>query len=267
MDGWLNILSVISILGCGWLGIPLAERLIQMNHSVKGSTRSVSKRELLKQKGLLPFQVDLERPGDIQAFLSSEVLIVAIPSKDIGAFEHLLQQIERSSIRKVIFISSTSVYTLCNQVVHESDCLNEVSPLRLIEKKFLEVKSFDLSILRLAGLVGPGRHPGRFFAQGNLLRNPDACVNLIHLNDCLNVIVKVLKSQAWGEIFNVCSDDHPSKRAFYSRAARAYNGASIDCVETEVLKYKIISSEKIKKCLGIEFTESRLMQDSFFETC
>ena len=38
----------ISILGCGWLGLPLARQLIKLGYSVKGSTTSPEKIQILK---------------------------------------------------------------------------------------------------------------------------------------------------------------------------------------------------------------------------
>mgnify|MGYP003615968040 CR=1 FL=1 len=46
----------ISILGCGWLGFPLAQKLIETGYEVKGSTTSESKLEALKKvKSLVIF--------------------------------------------------------------------------------------------------------------------------------------------------------------------------------------------------------------------
>ena len=50
----------ISILGCGWLGLPLAKKLIENGYEVKGSTTSESKLELLKNAGISPYQIKME---------------------------------------------------------------------------------------------------------------------------------------------------------------------------------------------------------------
>jgi nucleoside-diphosphate-sugar epimerase len=64
-------MKTISILGCGWLGIPLAETLIQKGFSIKGSTTSANKLSVLQNKGIEPFAISLEADGvegDIQKF-------------------------------------------------------------------------------------------------------------------------------------------------------------------------------------------------------
>ena len=67
-------------------------------------------------------------------FLQSDILIIAITSKDIDGFENLIAQIENSSIQKVIFISSTSVYARLNKVMTEEDEVLK-TPLTAIENR------------------------------------------------------------------------------------------------------------------------------------
>ena len=65
-------MNKISILGCGWLGLPLAKSLLSKGHEIKGSTTSESKLEMLKNAGILPFQIQLEEHqiiGNIEDFL------------------------------------------------------------------------------------------------------------------------------------------------------------------------------------------------------
>lgn len=75
-------MTQISILGCGWLGLPLAEALISNDFSVKGSTTSSSKLGDLENLGVLPFLIALQPnaiDGDITTFLKgSEILIIDV---------------------------------------------------------------------------------------------------------------------------------------------------------------------------------------------
>ena len=47
----------ISILGCGWLGLPLGKLLVENSHAVKGSTTSEDKISLLASVGIEPFLI------------------------------------------------------------------------------------------------------------------------------------------------------------------------------------------------------------------
>ena len=74
--------KTISILGCGWLGTPLAERLVQAGHTVKGSTRTPEKLAALRAKGIQPYLIRLGpdlNNGEAADFFDSDVLILNIP--------------------------------------------------------------------------------------------------------------------------------------------------------------------------------------------
>ena len=117
----------ISILGCGWLGLPLAKILVKKGYSIKGSTTSEVKIEKLKSIGVQPFIINLgNRDFEFDNFLSSEVLIIAIPSKNVADFKNLISHIEISKIKKVLFISSTSVYPNSNSIVTDETLLKKL---------------------------------------------------------------------------------------------------------------------------------------------
>ena len=51
----------IAIIGCGWLGLPLAKKLIKENFIVNGSTTSKEKISVLKTEKIEPFLIDLNK--------------------------------------------------------------------------------------------------------------------------------------------------------------------------------------------------------------
>ena len=102
----------ISILGCGWLGFPLAKSLLQKGFSVNGSTTTLEKMAILENAGINAFQIALseeEINGDIDSFLShSQILIIDIPPKlrgnsnenFVAKIQNLIPFIEKSSVEK-----------------------------------------------------------------------------------------------------------------------------------------------------------------------
>lgn len=242
----------ISILGCGWLGLPLAQHLIKSSYSIKGSTTTPEKTALLQSKGVIPFLVDLENLNEANpAFFDSELLIVAITSKNVNAFKDLLAKMNQHGVEKVIFISSTSVYPFNNSTVTEETPTLD-TPLSEIEKLFRSNSSLQTTIIRFAGLVGSKRNPGLFFRGGKSVKTPDAHVNLIHLEDCIQIIHEIIQQERWGEIYNGCSDTHPTKREFYSKMAKAMN-RDLTFETPEINRTKIVSNKKLKEDLGYEF--------------
>jgi len=267
-DAGGNVIDSISILGSGWLGLSLAERFVALGYRVRASTTSARRLQALAALPCDPYLLDIGRPSDtIDAFLQSTTLIVNITSKDVDGFSWLVGRIEDSGIEAVLFVSSTSVYPLDSKVVSESDAGESPEhPLVIIENLFRQSDKFGSTIVRFGGLIGAGRHPGRFFRGNKIVRNPDAPVNLIHRDDCVNIIDKIVTGQVWGETFNACADTHPSKREFYARAASLAGAPTPEFAESDDKSFKLIDNVKIKRALGYQFRYPDLMAIRFDET-
>ena len=249
----------VSILGCGWLGKPLALYLLGKGYVVKGSTTSENKLNPLDETEIIPFLIDIDKESNqkIQQFLASEILIVAITSKNVLGLKKLIKEIEKSTIKKVIFVSSTSVYPSLNKVITEEEqTLN--SPLVEIENAFKESKNFETTIIRFAGLLGYDRNPGNWF-EGRKIPHPKGFVNMIHQDDCIEIIYQVIKQNVWGEVFNACSSHHPTREDFYTTAKIKMKKESPIFDDSLALKYKIISSDKLQKRLNYKFIHTNLL--------
>ena len=84
--------GTISVLGCGWLGVPLTKHLQKSGFSVKGSTTSSEKCEILERDGILSTRVLLnenEAIVDDFQFFNCDVLIISIPPRRIEGIEHI----------------------------------------------------------------------------------------------------------------------------------------------------------------------------------
>ena len=224
--------------------------------------------QALSSLGIEPFVIDIaDTAENLPEFLQSKILIINITCKDIAAFGRLIKAIEKSAVEQVLFVSSTSVYEAANRVISESDGLESPQhPLVMIENQFLQNDCFESSVVRFGGLVGYSRHPGRFFRGGRTVKDPDSNVNLIHRDDCINILEKIVASGTWGETFNCCADTHPSKREFYSRATRQLGLPPPVFDESGDQPCKIISNAKVKRMLEYEFLYPDLMQIDFGES-
>jgi len=249
----------ISILGCGWLGFPLAVELLKQGFRMHGSTTTLGKLNRLKSHGITPFLVDIEALNrEFDQFLSSDVLVIAIPSKNLESFKKLIAEIEKSTLRKVVFISSTSVYPNINDGVTEAtETLN--TPLTAIEQLFSSNSIFESTIIRFGGLFGYDRKPGNFFKPGKTIDNPEGFVNFIHRDDCVQIIAQVIKQNAWNETFNACSPSHPTRRDFYTKEFQKLGKTDISFNEQSLNDYKIVSSQKLMDFLNYAFKYNDLM--------
>lgn len=239
----------ISILGCGWLGLPLARQLVQQGHQIKGSTTSQEKIEVMKSIGIIPYLIKLteEEPQWVD-FLKTDVLVITIPIKEIKPFKYLIKTL--TSTVKIIYTSSTAIYLPSKEPINEKNALDTQHPLLAIEQ-VIRNSGNPSTIIRLAGLFDQRRHPGRWFAN-KVLTHPNGPVNLIHLDDCLGIIEKIITHQVWNEIFNACANEHPSRKDFYSRASRAL-GSPPPQINEQKTSIKIIDNRWIKKKLDFSF--------------
>jgi len=227
----------ISIVGLGWLGLPLALQLQKSGYAINGSTTSLSNLQPLAKHPFHTCRIKVESDaiiGDWEAFITeTDILIINFPPKRIDNIEtiHPLQiaQIIKhtSKATKVVFVSSTSVYQNSNKLINETvNCVPEkASGHSLIEAEQLLQQHFgnNLTILRVAGLIGPKRHPGRFLANKKQLKNPNVPINLIHQKDVVSLIEAIIKQNCFGEIINGCADIHPKRKDFYENAAIKLN--------------------------------------------
>ncbi len=250
----------ISILGCGWLGLPLATSLIENGYRIKGSTTSENKLELLNSKNIEPYLINLNKiECDLDSFLDSEILIIATPSKNVKSFHNLISSIEKSTILKILLISSISVYQFSEIDITEDASLND-SPLVEIEKLFKINSKFATTILRFGGLIGYDRNPSNFFPEDKIIQNPNGFVNMIHRDDCISVIEQIIKNNIWNETLNACAETHPTRREFYTKAALAIGKSSPKFNENGIIETKVISSNKLKDLLNIQFRFSNLLE-------
>lgn len=259
------MIKTISILGSGWLGFPLAEHFASNGNHVKSSTTSKNRLQELSSLRIEAFILDIgQLPSHLHAFLKANVLIINIPSKNIDEFKNLIKEIEISEIEKVLFVSSTSVYKNENKTLFESDAEEStISPLLEIENLFRKNSNFKTTIVRFGGLIGYSRNPGRFFKKGSLVHDPESNVNLIHRDDCINIISCIVEQEVWDEVFNCCADTHPTKREYYTQAAKKSGFPAPNFAESDARSFKIISNQKVKRILHYEFLHPDLMAIKF----
>lgn len=259
---------MISILGCGWLGLPLAKYLIEKGYSVKGSSRSKERMPIFEKEGIEAYFIDLSPNFNKNvnfSFFNNEILIINFPPErrpDIvdyhtKQFEILIEWMLQGTIKKVLFVSSTSVYPELNREVFETDVVepNKESgkALQRVEEMLVSNEKFKTTVLRFGGLIGHDRHPGRFLAGKKELKNGNSPVNLIHRDDCIQIVYEIIQQQKWGEVFNACADEHPSRKQYYTEAARILGIPAPEFTDNNQTDFKIVSNKKLKDTLTYSF--------------
>ena len=77
-------------------------------------------------------------------------------------------------------------------------------------------------------------------------------VNLIHRDDCVNIITQILEQNIWGETFNASCPRYPNKKEFYTKAAKI-SELPPPVFSEESENYKLVNSDKLIKALGYKF--------------
>ena len=267
-------MTQISILGCGWLGLPLAKSLLQNGFSIKGSTTSLEKISLLELEGITPFLVRLEEQqisASVADFLAdSQILIINIPPKLRGGSTEnfvakittLLPFIENSTVEKVLFVSSTSVYGEDNEFVSEVTVLNPDTEggrqLAIVENVLQKNSRFQTTILRFGGLISDERNPVRFLSGRQNIENPDAPINLIHQDDCIGIIEKIIGLNSWDETYNAVAPFHPTRQEYYTQKATELNLALPKFAALNTIVGKTILNNKLIEVLDYSFIKPTL---------
>ncbi len=256
----------IGILGCGWLGLPLAISLINKGHTISGSTTTIDKLPKLEKQGIIPHILSLGKSDPsiyLDFFAEKDIIIINFPPKRIPNIIDIYQSQIRSILpyisatQKVIFVSSTSVYQNTNDFVTEDLIIKPekesgiaVSAVENILKEHLNDR---LTIIRFSGLIGYDRVPGRFLANKKEVRNGHAPINVIHRDDCIGLIEMIIAKKYWGHTINGVSDKHPLRKDFYTLAANKAGLIPPTFAKETQIDFKLISNKKSKQDLGYTY--------------
>jgi len=251
----------ISILGCGWLGLPLGAYLASKGHIVTGTTTSPEKMAMLEQAHIQPIVLNFKPQieGDLSSLTNAEVLIIAIPPRagkqgddfHPEQIKYLLKSLNYFQ-GQIIYISSTSVYPDTNSLLDESGPVLNNHPLIEVEN-LLQQSPFPVTILRCGGLMGYDRIAGKYFI-GKTVETGSVPVNFIHRDDVIHIIEKIINQNVWNELFNVVAPEHPVRKAVYEQNARDHHWqAPVFQEPLKPVPFKIISSDKLQRALAYSF--------------
>lgn len=228
--------ETVSICGCGWLGFPLAVKMRKAGYSVIGSKRSSDSLALLTSKHIDGVVFDIfgdEYAPESTPLFESDVFVANIPpgrrtvdsTVFVQAMKRLVDSAKSGGVKQFIFISTTSVYgSVTGKVTESTVCKPDTASgeaHREIEEYVLAQFPKGGVVLRLSGLVGGDRHPGKYLAGRKDISGGKDPVNLIHRDDCIEAIIAIAKKQIEGGVFHLSALEHPSRSAFYSWAAKA----------------------------------------------
>ncbi|WP_058973515.1 SDR family oxidoreductase [Type-D symbiont of Plautia stali] len=262
----------VAIVGLGWLGMPLAMALTARGWQVTGSKTSPDGVDAARRCGIEAFQLvltpEIECEADeLATLMAVDALVVTLPaSRTVQGGEDYMQAVQNvvdtalaHKVPRIIFTSSSSVYGTGSGVMKESSALQPESvagkTLVELENWLHDLPGTSVDVVRLAGLVGPNRHPGRFLAGKTGLDNGGHAVNLVHLDDVVDAIVLLLQTPKGGRVYNLCASKHPARDDFYPFVSKQLGLVPPTfAAEAERTAGKVVDGSKICNELGFEYS-------------
>lgn len=255
----------IAIIGCGWIGLSLAEQLVEQNYAVIGTTTTSNKIADLEERQIIPQLFSINDISDDANWLTDVgIVVIAIPpskidqySSKIAAFCEILDD------KKVIYVSSTSVYADNNQNAIETDPLNGTNrsgpEIIKTEGEIRRILKDRLTIVRMAGLVGGERQPAKFFAGKKDLKGGASPINMIHQKDAVGIIIQIIDKNVFGETYNACATMHPTKSEYYTKTCKELGLAKPE-FNSDVIPHKTVDNSHSKTHLNYQYCYDNPME-------
>ena len=268
----------VLIVGCGYVGLPLGAGLVRQGHEVFGLRRSAA--EELQAAGIKPLLADITQPESLKDLPRNFNWVVncvaAGGSTDnyrqvyLEGNRNLVLWLADSPPKRFIYTSSTSVYGQ-----NDGSVVTEESPAEPVEdtaKVLVEAEKlllaeahnkFPTTILRVAGIYGPGRgHWFRQFLRGEARIEGDGSriLNMIHRDDVAGCIIAALERGTPSEIYNAVDDEPVSQRELFEWLAATLGKPMPQSISEEAgfvrkrgVTNKRVSNRKLKTELGYQF--------------
>jgi len=224
------------VVGCGYLGLRVARRWVAAGREVFAVTRSAQRAAELAALGLRPILADVTRTASLAGLPAAQTVLYAVgrdpptPASPYAIYvEGLTAVLDRLAALDpppscVLFVSSTGVYgdAACQWVDESSPCLASEGTAAVLIAAEAALQNHRLgpssTVLRLAGLYGPGRLPklADLLAGRPLPADPQAVLNLIHVEDAAEALLAAEVRGRRPGVYNI-ADGHPVLRGDFYR--------------------------------------------------
>lgn len=254
----------IRIIGCGWLGLPLGEKLSQLGYRVSGTTTRKEKLATLEAHQISPVFTRLDpdfNPEPPAAFFDADLVFILIPP-GVRKYGHDFHPRQVKAIAAsfpdhvpFIYASSTSVYdTRAGDVWEEDVCSakDSANPTLGAAEELIRTTRNKWQIVRFGGLMGYERNPGRYFS-GKQYNDGQRPVNYIHCDDAVRVLLALAKAKVQNQVWNAVAPKHPVKSEVARVTSQKYGYEPPTFTEGQPGPYKIVHSDKLRERIDFQF--------------
>jgi nucleoside-diphosphate-sugar epimerase len=259
----------VSIVGCGYTGRRLAERLRNSGAHVRGFATSAASLQQIAALGVDALQLDLDASMSPIDFTGHLVYYSVPPARNDGD-ARLVRFLESlgGAPKRLVYLSTTGVYGDQAGATVNEDTAPAPRTERAIRRMAAETAlrgwadSHDASwcILRIAGIYGPGRLPLERLRRGvpSLLPQDATPGNRIHVTDLVTACVAAgFAAAADRRIYNVTDGSDHTVTDYLQRVARLARLPSPPLVsraeaERTVGESRRVDNGRMLKELGVE---------------
>jgi nucleoside-diphosphate-sugar epimerase len=210
------------IIGCGYVGLPLALRLQKLGHDVHAWVRSMDSAAMLAEYRFSEIITGSVAEEKVWAGLNRDFDIVIHCASSSGGGEPAYEEVFLQGARMMgagqprarrLFVSSTSVYgQSAGEMVTEESAAEPVTATgRILREAERAALASGTTVVRSTGIYGPNRgvlfekfRRGEAVIEGDGLR----WINQIHQRDLVSAVEHLIDKGATGEIYNA-TDDMP----------------------------------------------------------
>lgn len=243
------------IIGCGYLGLRVARLWLSHGDEVFALTRSAQTARTFEDAGIRAIVGDVMRRDTLIFPPQIDVMLYAVGldrrsghsqrAVYVDGLENVLKR-SAGALGRLIYVSSVSVYGQTQgeevdegapslptrengQVCLQAEELvwrnfrQSQKPNAAGDSQLPQAAEPGANVLRLAGIYGPGRLLSRvetLRAGAALSGNPDAFLNLIHVDDAAAAVNACERLAQPGATYLVCDDAPMRRREYFERLAQ-----------------------------------------------
>ena len=232
-------MSRITIIGCGDIGFRVARELIKQDQQVQATVHYTEGVKVPQSAGIETIVANFDYQDDVPDFsIHGDKLFYFMPPQGGGSSDYRMLNFCRKLTadncpEKIVYISTSGVYGDCGEsLVTEETPVNpqttrakrRVSAECQLQEQAEKI-GFELIILRVTGIYGPGRLPISQLNKGHeVLKDEDAPrTNRIHSLDLVKICLIAMEKGINGDIFNVCDGQESSMSQYFMAVAEMYD--------------------------------------------
>lgn len=226
----------VSIVGCGYTGLKLAQRWRSLSRSVRGFAAREQSLRQIAAAGIEAAFLDLDRPLMSMDF-TGQLLYYLVPPAPDGDWDLRLERFlgaVEGAVARFVYLSTTGVYGNHEGAWVDEDTAPAPQSPRAVRRlaaenalrAWADARAVSWCILRVPGIYGPGRLPLERLRRGEPAVDPKEATpgNRIQVEDLTTACLAAgCAENADRRIYNITDGTDDSLTSFLQRVARIGN--------------------------------------------